>query len=132
MHFVLTINQRDTREVGDQVPELLRSLRHIPAAVPFQRSVGDEAQGILADPAAAIDAALTAVRARRWHVGLGIGEVLRPLSADVMQAEGFGLVYARRAVERAQRTGDRIPLAVEGPDAQVAEIGRASCRERVF
>jgi len=128
MHFVLTINQRDTREAGDQVPELLRSLRHIPAAVAFQRSVGDEAQGILADPAAAVDAALTAVRARRWHVGLGVGEVRRPLPADVLEAEGFGLVYARRAVERAQRTGDRIPLAVEGPDTQVAAEAEAVLR----
>ena len=39
MHFVLTINQRDTREAGDQVPDLVRSLRHIPAVVDFQRSV---------------------------------------------------------------------------------------------
>jgi hypothetical protein len=128
MHFVLTINQRDTREAGDQIPELLRSLRHIPAAVPFQRSVGDEAQGVLADPAAAVDAALAAIRARRWYVGLGVGEVRRPLPADVLQAEGFGLVYARRAVERAQRTGDRIPLAVEGPDGQVSAEAEAVLR----
>ncbi|MCC3281695.1 MULTISPECIES: hypothetical protein [Arthrobacter] len=128
MHFVLTINQRDSREVGDQVPELLRSLRHIPAAAGFQRSVGDEVQGILADPAAAVDAALIAVRARRWHVGLGVGEIRRPLPQDVLQAEGFGLVYARRAVERAQRTGDRIPLAVEGPDTQIAAEAEAVLR----
>ena len=128
MHFVLTINQRDTREVGDQVPDLLRSLRHIPAAVDFQRSVGDEAQGILAHPSAAVEAALVAVRDRRWNVGIGVGEIRRPLPGAVLEAEGFGLVYARRAVERAQRTGDRIPLAVEGPDAEVASEAEAVLR----
>lgn len=126
--YVLTVNQRDSREVGDLVPELIKSLRHLPAAIPFQRSVGDEAIGAVADAATAIDAALIALRSRRWHVGIGVGELRLPLPAEIKDAEGYGLVYARRAVNRAQKTGERVPLAVSGPDADVAAEAEAVLR----
>ncbi|MBP3035754.1 hypothetical protein J2M53_05715 [Arthrobacter sp. zg-ZUI100] len=128
MHYVLTINQRDSREVGDLVPDLIRSLRHLPAVVPFQRSVGDEAQGVLDDAGGAVDAALIALRQRRWNVGIGVGELRPPLAASVLENEGFGLVYARRAVDRARKTGERIPLAVDGPDGDIAAEAQAVLR----
>ncbi|WP_336714575.1 hypothetical protein [Arthrobacter sp. USHLN218] len=126
--YVLTINQRDSREVGDLVPELTKALRHLPAAIAFQRSVGDEAIGVVEDAKTAIDAALIALRNRRWHVGIGVGEIRQPLPEEIGQAEGFGLVYARRAVDRARKTGERVPLAVEGPDAEVAAEAEAVLR----
>jgi hypothetical protein len=126
--YVLTINQRDSREAGDQVPALIRSLRHLPAAIPFQRSVGDEAIGAVEKPSTAVDAALIALRWRRWHVGIGVGELRPPLQEDIRDAEGHGLVYARRAVNRAQKTGERVPLAVSGPDAEVAAEAEAVLR----
>lgn len=128
MQFVLTINQRDSRESGDLVPELIRSLRHLPAAVPFQRSVGDEAQGVLADASTAVEAALAALRQRRWNVGIGVGELRLPLSQGVLDNDGYGLVYARRAVERARKAGERIPLAVDGPDPGIAAEAQAVLR----
>ena len=128
MHYVLTINQRDSRESGDLVPELLRSLRQLPAAVPFQRSVGDEAQGVLADAGTAVEAALAAIRQRRWNVGIGVGELRPPLNPAILDNDGFGLVYARRAVDRAQMTGERIPLAVAGPDTEAAAEAQAVLR----
>ncbi|WP_026549345.1 hypothetical protein [Arthrobacter sp. Br18] len=128
MQYVLTINQRDSREVGDLVPDLLRALRHFPATVPFQRSVGDEVQGVVASAQTAVDAALRAIRYRRWHVGIGAGGILPPAPERILDAQGFGLVYARRAVDRAQKTGERIPLAVEGPDAEVAGEAEAVLR----
>lgn len=126
--YVLTINQRDSREVGDLVPELIKSLRHLPAAIAFRRSVGDEAIGVLEDAKTAIDAAMIALRSRRWHVGIGVGELFVPLPDDVNEAQGYGLVYARRAVERAQKTGERVPLAVSGPDADIAAEAEAVLR----
>jgi hypothetical protein len=126
--YVLTINQRDSREVGDLVPELTKALRHLPAAIGFQRSVGDEAIGVVEDAKTAIDAALIALRSRRWHVGIGVGEIRQPLPEEIGEAEGFGLVYARRAVDRARKTGERVPLAVEGPDAEVAAEAEAVLR----
>lgn len=126
--FVLTINQRDSREAGDRVEDLIRSLAPVPTLEPFRRSFGDEAIGVVADPAHALDAALVALRHRRWHVGIGVGPVQLPFPASLSDAEGFGLVYARRAVNRAQKTGERIPLAVAGPDADAAAEAEAVAR----
>ncbi|WP_028281448.1 hypothetical protein [Arthrobacter sp. H5] len=128
MLFVLTINQRDSREVGDLVPDLLRELRFVDAVVPFQRSVGDELQGAVDNAAAAVDIALKAIRFRRWHVGIGVGELHVPIPEKIVEAQGYGLVYARRAVNRAQKTGERIPLAVDGPDTQIAAEAEAVLR----
>ncbi|MBG6183547.1 hypothetical protein IWX65_001509 [Arthrobacter sp. CAN_A214] len=128
MQYVLTINQRDSREVGDLVPDLLKALRHLPVTVPFQRSVGDEVQGVVPSARTAVDAALLAIRHRRWHVGIGVGTLLPPVPGRILDAQGHGLVYARRAVNRAQKTGERIPLAVEGPDADIAGEAEAVLR----
>ncbi|WP_104167475.1 hypothetical protein [Arthrobacter sp. SX1312] len=128
MHYVLTINQRDSREAGDLTADLLRSLRHVPAAVPFQRSVGDEVQGVTDSATAAVEAALRALRHRRWYVGVGVGGLTPPVPERLVEAEGYGLVYARRAVDRARRTGERIPLAVEGPDGDIAAEAEAVLR----
>ena len=126
MHLVLTINQRDSRRSGDLVPELLHSLRPIPAAVPFQRSVGDEAQGVAADPAAAVEAVLTAVRQRRWNIGIGVGALEPPLPDGLAAASGPGLGFSRLAVERAARkAGDRQPVAVVAPDPEAAAHAEA-------
>ncbi len=128
MLFVVTINQRDSREVGDLVPELLREFRFVDAVIPFQRSVGDELQGVVGSAKLAVDVALKAIRFRRWHVGIGVGEVHSPLPERITDAEGYGLVYSRRAVNRAQKTGERIPLAIEGPDSEVAAEAEAVLR----
>lgn len=128
MLFVVTINQRDSREVGDLVPELLREFRFVDAVVPFQRSVGDELQGVVGSAQSAVDVALKAIRFRRWHVGIGVGEVHSPVPERITEAEGYGLVYSRRAVNRAQKTGERIPLAIEGPDSDVAAEAEAVLR----
>lgn len=128
MLFVVTINQRDSRDVGDLVPELLREFRFVDTVIPFQRSVGDELQGVVGSARVAVDVALKAIRFRRWHVGIGVGEVHSPMPERITDAEGYGLVYSRRAVNRAQKTGERIPLAVEGPDADVAAEAEAVLR----
>lgn len=128
MLYVLTINQRDSREVGDLVTDLLRGLRNVEAVVPFQRSTGDELQGVVDSATTAVDVALTALRYRRWHVGIGVGGLHSPIPENILEAQGYGLVYARRAVTRAQKTGERIPLAVEGPDSTIAAEAEAVLR----
>lgn len=138
--FVLTINQRDSRESGDRVEELLDLLSELPTLVPFQRSIGDEAIGVVQSAHVAVEVALAAIRERRWHIGIGVGPVNPPSTTTQLEssaqladqsindAEGFGLVYARRAVNRAQRSTERIPLAVEGPDGEAAAQAEAVLR----
>ncbi len=126
--FTLTINQTDRRRDGDRVPQLLKDLRHIPARLDFDRSVEDEVQGILDQPHQVVDAALIALRSGAWYVGIGVGPVNEPLPDRIRDASGHGLVYARRAVDRLRSGNDRIPVAVEGPLADLAAESEAVLR----
>ncbi len=126
--FTLTINQTDRRRDGDRVPQLLKDLRHIPARLDFDRSVEDEVQGILDRPQQVVDAALIALRSGAWYVGIGVGPVNEPLPDRIRDASGHGLVYARRAVDRLRSGKDRIPVAVEGPLADLAAESEAVLR----
>lgn len=116
--FVLTIDQAGSRSSRDRVPELLDLLRPIDTVLPWERSVGDEAQGVLARATDVVDAVLLCLRAGGWYVGIGIGDVERPFPASPREGRGSAFVTARRAVDRAKKTGDRAPLAVEAPNGR--------------
>lgn len=126
--YTVTINQRD-RALGDRVPQLLRALARLTPEVPLARTVGDEVQGVFSAPEPAVDAALSAMRPDacgevRWNVGIGVGPLGEPLPKEMQDVTGLGLVYSRRAVERAQHIKDEAAVAVEGPDrALAAEAG---------
>lgn len=126
--YVVTINQRDTREAGDRVDELLRALRDVPTELAFTRSVGDEAIGIVTEPAHAITAALIALRQQRWNIGIGAGSLHEPLPEELDDVRGPAIVHARRAVTAAQKIGDRVPLAVAGTNAEAAADAEAVLR----
>lgn len=120
--FVLTIDQRGSRTGKDRVPELLAALAHIPTRLAFERTVGDEIQGLLESPAAVVEAALCALRSGHWHVGIGIGEVHLPLPARSHEAAGGAFLAAREAVERAKKSGERVPLCVRAETASEKEV----------
>ncbi|GAA3705792.1 hypothetical protein GCM10022377_19460 [Zhihengliuella alba] len=126
--YVVTINQRDTRAAGDRVDDLVRALGDLPTAFAFRRSVADETIGILTDPAAVVAAALVALRERRWNVGIGVGSLHEPLPEALDDVRGSAIVHARRAVTAAQRTGERVPLVVSGPEADLAAEAEAVLR----
>ena len=111
--FVLTIDQVGSRGARDRVPELLELLRPIEPILPWERSVGDEAQGVLERASDVVDVVMRCLRARDWYVGVGIGEVERPLPASPREGRGSAFVAARTAVDRAKKTGERAPVAVE-------------------
>lgn len=110
--FVLTIDQRGSRSGKDLVPELLETFKDIPTVLPFERSVGDEVQGVVRDAATAIAVAMLALRSGHWYVGLGVGEIDLPLPLSSRAASGNVFIAAREAVDRAKKTGDRVPLSV--------------------
>ncbi len=123
--FVLTIDQKDSRNSSDRVPELLELLGSQDLELPFERTVGDEVQAVASSPAAVIDAALLALRQGGWSVGIGVGNVGLPLPASSREAGGEAFIAARAAVDRAKKTGDRPPIAVAadpnaGPEAAEA------------
>lgn len=123
--FVLTIDQRNSRADRDRVPELLAELADIPAVLPFERSVGDEVQGVVEGAASAVEIALKALRSGHWYVGIGAGDVSLPLPASSREGAGQAFIAAREAVEKAKKTGERVPVcvrtAVPMPAAEAAE-----------
>ena len=103
--FALTIDQRRSRSGADAVPQLLNELSAVRAVLGFERTVGDEIQALVGEPAAVIEALRVVLRDGRWSTGLGIGAVRRPLPASVREASGPALVDAREAVEAAKTAG---------------------------
>ncbi|MBW4094906.1 MAG: MarR family transcriptional regulator [Acidobacteria bacterium] len=122
--FVLTVDQRGSRRGSDLVPALLRDLRDIPTEAGFERSVGDEVQGVLASAADVVDVAMRVLRTGQWYVGIGVGPVELPLASEARQGRGAAFIAARNAVDRAKKTGERVPLAVvaasQGPGGRAA------------
>lgn len=121
--FVLTIDQQGSRSSTDRIPELLGLLRHVPTILPWERSVGDEAQGVVARAPDVVEAVLACLRDCGWYVGIGIGEVEQPYPESSREGRGSAFVSARKAVERAKKTGDRAPVAVEGPEGSAEAEG---------
>ncbi|MDJ0357251.1 MarR family transcriptional regulator [Paenarthrobacter sp. PH39-S1] len=111
--FVLTMDQRASRRGPDLVPGLLEMLRDIPAKLAFERSVGDEVQGVLTDPGSIVEVVMRALRTGQWYIGIGVGPVDFPLPPSPREASGPAFVAARAAVERAKKTGERVPLSVQ-------------------
>ncbi|WP_136520029.1 MULTISPECIES: hypothetical protein [Cellulomonas] len=124
--FVLTVDQRGSRRGTDRVPELLERLADRPGLVRgFERTVGDEVQGVLADADAVVELVLDLVRLGGWSVGVGAGPVVEPLPASPRAASGEAFVLARAAVEAAKSRQRSVPLAVRGVDVVAAADAEA-------
>lgn len=113
MMFVLTVDQIDSRRRPDRVDEALHDV-----AVRFagrliaapERTAGDEFQLATADAPAALDLALTLVRAGDWSVGLGVGTLREPHGDSVRAMTGTAFVNARDAVTAAKKRPARFAL----------------------
>ncbi|MDX6282626.1 MAG: hypothetical protein QOH03_3697 [Kribbellaceae bacterium] len=106
MVFVLTVDQRGSRSIGDLVPELLNTLNRRPRRIgllrKFERTAGDEVQGVLSEARATVDIIVQLLRADIWHIGLGVGAVDQPLPRSTRAGSGEAFVFAREAVNRAK------------------------------
>ncbi len=117
--FVLTVDQRHSRRTTDRVESLLHDLgsRH-DLVRPFERTAGDEVQGVLDRADAVADLALLLARDRLWSVGIGVGDVDHPLPDSTRAGSGPAFNRARTAVTAAKNRGTG--LAVVGPDDTLA------------
>lgn len=124
--FVITADQVNSRAEPDAVGAMMTRLTaELGAALPLppDRSAGDEVQILTPDAATALRAILLLTRARRWSVGLGVGDVRRPLGASIRESTGPAFIAARTAVERAKNKPSRFALehaqgGVEAADAE--------------
>ena len=110
--YVMTIDQRGSTADVDRVPGLLAELAGLSTAGRFERSVGDEVQGVVERPDEVVEIALHALRSGRWYVGIGVGAVDLPLPASPREGSGPAFVAARTAVEHAKSGSAHVPVSV--------------------
>jgi hypothetical protein len=104
--FVITADQKHSRSAQDRVPALLADLRSRTdgrggTTRPFERTAGDEVQGLLHDPATVVDAVVALLRGG-WWVGVGIGPIDQPMPETARAGRGPAYLAARQAVESAK------------------------------
>lgn len=126
--YVVTLKQRDRRENGDHGDELLQRLSHIPALTPFQHSGSTLLVGAPETAENAVDAILVALRHPHWNVGVGVGSLYEPVPRDAQYLQGTALGYSHTALEKAEHTGDRVPLSIVGHDMQLSVEAEAVLR----
>ena len=125
--FVLTIDQQDSRSSDDAVPRILDVLSQIDTVVPFARTIGDEVQGVLDDPDAVAEAVRRIGIDSGWHIGIGIGEVERPLPETTIEGRGAAFYAARQAVEAAKSAPANLVVSAD-PDGDHRGLAEAALR----
>jgi hypothetical protein len=123
MPYVLTVDQQRSRQGPDRVAGVLQQLAaEVSPVRAFERTAGDEFQGVLDDPGQVVDVVLRLVRLGGWSIGVGAGPVQTPLPASTRAAAGPAFLSARRAVDaakqRAVRVAVRGAVPTEAADAQ--------------
>lgn len=116
-YAVLTIDQRSSQQTADRVPALVEQLNDTdlgPLVRRFERTAGDEVQGLLADADATISRLHRLLRDGGWNVGLGIGDVETPLPRSTRAARGPAFVAAREAVNRSKTATSRLSVVGAG------------------
>jgi len=118
---VLTVDQDGSRAGPDRVPAVLQSLAGVPTLLSFERTVGDELQGVLDDPVATTRALENLLRAGEWNVGVGIGSVETPLPDHARAGRGPAYLAARDAVTAAKASPWHV-RAVAADGLRTAEV----------
>jgi predicted DNA-binding protein (UPF0251 family) len=121
--FVLTIDQRGSRHSADRVPGVLAALTGVATVLRFERTAGDEIQGVLDDASVVVDVVRRLTRDGNWSIGIGAGPVQTPLPRSTRAGTGPAFIAARTAVEAAKRRPVRV--AVRGASAEPAADAQA-------
>lgn len=132
--FVLTVDQQDSRNHADQVPNFMAALKglepELSFVLPFDRTAGDEVQAVTAEATTVLSVAETVVRLQGWYLGIGVGGVDDPLPESSRFGRGEAFYAARQAVERAKRSDPPIVLA-SGDDRIAQQAADASALLRL-
>jgi hypothetical protein len=67
---------------------------------PFVRTAGDEMQALTDDPQALVGIVMDAVEDRGWWIGVGVGNVERPLGKTARESRGSAFWLAREALRK--------------------------------
>jgi hypothetical protein len=123
---VLTVDQRGSTDhaATDRVPEALTGLADLDGVTilrPFERTAGDEFQGVLDDPRALAPILERLLREGAWNVGIGIGAVDEPLPESTRAGRGAAYVHARDAVTTAKSSPWHLRVEGDLPEVRGLE-----------
>lgn len=125
--FALTADQVGSRAGSDLAGPALEAVARLGGdglVLPPDRTAGDEIQAATEDAATALRIVLHLTRDGRWSVGLGVGEVRRPLPDATRAMTGSAFILARDAVTAAKKSPTRFALAIDDgrlPDAALLQ-----------
>ena len=123
---VINVDQHASRRRPDLVPDALAELAGVDGLVfQFERTAGDEVQGVCAAPQAVVDVVLRLTRMGGWRIGIGIGAIDEPLPASTRQARGPAYLVAREAIE-ARLATQSLRLLSALPDQGRGNVGVAT------
>jgi hypothetical protein len=110
--FVMVADQVGSRSAADGVPAALDALSGMELLLPFERTAGDEIQG-LTDSAEVVVATVSRLtRLGNWRVGIGAGEVESPLPRSTRAARGTAYLAAREAIAAARHSPTDLALTL--------------------
>ncbi len=120
--YAVIADQVGSREGEDRVPLALAALAGVSddgVALPFERTAGDELQGLCSGPSALVTVVGVLTRLGGWRIGIGAGRVDTPLPGSTREARGGAYLAARDAITAARTSPTELALAVAGPDGIV-------------
>jgi hypothetical protein len=121
MPAVVLLDQRMSRRDPDRVEAWRENANEKYASeltLPFVRTAGDEMQAVTSSSTALVGVIQDAVIDRGWWIGIGIGDVERPLGATSRESRGEAFWLARGALEKAkaQRASRPLVLRAQPPE----------------
>ena len=131
--FAVLADQVGSRVNPDRVPAALARLERTLAdrmILPFERTAGDEIQGLCSEPAAVVDAVCQLTRLEGWRIGIGAGAVETPLPASTREARGEAYLAARKAIGTARSSPTQLALVGADPVVSGAEYGESGTDTR--
>lgn len=102
--FVVTIDQRRSRSSADRVRHSSTRWAAMPVTAAFERTAGDEVQGLLGDPAAVRATCSSRCATADAHCGVGVGDVDEQGPCPPEPGRSRGRLY-RRPLRRRRRQG---------------------------
>lgn len=96
-------DQVDSRTESDRVPLALDALSGVGLLLPYERTAGDEIQGLAATGVAVVASVVGLTRLAGWRIGIGLGPVDEPLPDSTRAARGDAYLAARTAINIARR-----------------------------
>ncbi len=110
--FVVVADQVDSRSGPDGVPAALAALVDLDLVLPFERTAGDEIQGLAAAPGTVVEAMVRLTRLGGWRIGIGAGAVDSPVPDSTRAARGPAYLAARGAIIASRTAPAEVALSL--------------------